>query len=306
MNKLTAGIFAGILTIVTVNAADAAITSKAYVDGKFATQESLAATNTNVTNLTKTVGDNKTAADEAIAELKETVDGLTGDGTGSVADQIADALGNIPEGSDVATELGKKQDKSTAAYSMGTADGKWKALETAELGALQSGITTAGVAQITTNKNDIATNAAAIEKNADDIAAMDTAYKAADTAINAKIGNLPDGTTSVVQMITNVQTAAADGVDEKLKDYSTTAEMNTELAKKQDTLVSTGENANVKVVGEGNVITGISAANGVVTATTGDMFPAVPATQKGEDGTLVLTAKVVDGSVTYAWEDITR
>ncbi|MCM1294642.1 MAG: hypothetical protein NC311_03710 [Muribaculaceae bacterium] len=303
MNKLTAGIFAGILTIVGVNAADAAITSKAYVDGLIEGVEANVATNTtDITNLTKTVAGNKTAAEDSIKELKETVDGLAGDGTGSVAEQIAGALGEIPEGSTVSVELGKKQDKSTADYMMGTAAGDWKALTDVEKGALQSGITATGVAQIMTNKNDIATNAAAIEANADAISAMDTAYKAADAAIDTKIGTLPEGTTSVVQMITNVQSNAADSVDEKLDKYSTTEQMNTALDGKQDTLGAT----NVATAGTGNAVVSVSAADGKVTATLGTVMPAVPADQTLTDGTLVLTAKIVDGTTTYGWESIER
>ena len=127
MKKLTAGIFAGILTIVTVNAADAAIATSGYVTEKVgavdtkvgtlddlntSTKEStvaaINAVNTavgtnksditqlktdvsgnkeNITILTTTVGEHATS----ISGLQKTVNNLT-NGDGSVASQIADAL----------------------------------------------------------------------------------------------------------------------------------------------------------------------------------------------------------------------
>lgn len=301
MKKLTAGIFAGILTIVTVNAADAAIASKAYVDQKDT------ANATAITNLTTTVEGHTTS----ITSLQTAVDNLSGDGTGSVADQIADALGNIPEGSTVQaelakkadktaledvtkdggtidtkisaaqttlnTEIAKKQDKSTADYAMGTAAGGWKALTDAEKGVLQSGITSGDVAQITTNKNDI-------------------------SGINTKIGTLPEGETDVVTMIQKVETAAGSDLTDKLgEDFPADSTVKAELDKKQNLLDGT----NVTTTGTGNAIVDITAADGVVTATKGAVIPAV--TKTGETGTYVLTATVTESGVTnYMWESIKR
>lgn len=266
MRKLTAGIFAGILTIVTVNAADAAIASKAYVDQKDAVNA------TAITNLTTTVSGHTTS----IEQLQTTVDGLAGDGAGSVADQIADALGEIPEGSTVAAELDKKQNKSTADYTMGTAAGGWKALTDAEKGALQSGITSGDVAQITANKNDI-------------------------SGINTKIGTVPADKT-VVGLIDEAKNAAAGDVDSKLGDLgegnTTVADA---LAEKQNLL----NNTNVTTTGNGNAIVNITAADGVVTATRGAVIPEVTTT--GQTGTYVLTATVTESGVTnYMWESIER
>lgn len=301
MKKLTAGIFAGILTIVTVNAADAAIASKAYVDQKDAVNA------TAITNLTTTVEGHTTS----ITSLQTAVDNLSGDGTGSVADQIADALGkDFPADSTVQaelakkadktaledvtkdggtidtkisaaqttlnTEIAKKQDKSTADYAMGTQAGGWKALTADELGALQSGITSAGVTQITTNKTDIA-------------------------GINTKIGTVAEGKT-VVGLIDEAKNAAAGDVDTKLGDLgegnNTVADA---LAKKQNMLNGT----NVKETGNGNAIVSITAADGVVTATKGAVIPEV--TKTGQTGTYVLTATVTESGVTnYMWESIER
>lgn len=266
MKKLTAGIFAGILTIVTVNAADAAITSKAYVD------ELVGANTTEINTLKGTVAGHTTD----IAGLKETVENLSGDGTGSVADQIAGALGGLGDDTTVKAELDKKQNKSTAAYSMGNAEGGWTALTTAEQGALTSGITSDDVTQITTNKTDIAT-------------------------INNKIGEVADGKT-VVDLIDEAKTAAAGDVDDKLGNLGdgndTVADA---LAEKQDVLGA----ANVTTTGSGNVVSAVTAENGVVTVTKTAVIPEVTTT--GQAGTYVLTATVTESGVTnYMWESITR
>ncbi|MBQ8294009.1 MAG: hypothetical protein IJX89_01310 [Alphaproteobacteria bacterium] len=65
MKKLTAGIFTVLLGAVSVNAADAAVASKGYVDGK------VGANTTLITDLTKTVSDNRSAADATATALTE-------------------------------------------------------------------------------------------------------------------------------------------------------------------------------------------------------------------------------------------
>ena len=127
-----------------------------------------------------------------IDSLKTQVDTLTGDGEGSIAKSIADAITeHTAEADDT------YQAKSTAAYSMGNATGGWTALTAAEQAALTSGITAEKVASydalagdegtiagmqatidgLDTDINDeenglktiVAENAAAIEDNADAI-----------------------------------------------------------------------------------------------------------------------------------------
>lgn len=306
MKKLTAGIFAGILTIVTVNAADAAITSKAYVDNLNTATNALVAQNkTDITNLTKTVGDNKSAADTAINNLTGIVGATANDGLrkdvadlqasvgegGSVADQIADALGNSIGGegqpADVSAALELKADKTALAVT----DGKVKANEDA-ISAINN--ETTGILVTSKAYTDALKNGA-VQANTEAIDALETATTGLTAAKVTQITTNQDAITKL-----NANATTEGSVDYKIK--AATDTINTNLEGKQDTL----NNTNVTTTGTGNVITGISATNGVVTATTGDMFPAVPATQKGEDGTLVLTAKVVDGAVTYAWEDIQR
>ena len=80
----------------------------------------------------------------------------------------------------------------------------------------------------------LAATKAIADKNKTDIAAMDTAYKAADTAINDKIGTVATGKT-VVQMIEDAKTSAT---------YDDAA-VKADIKKKQDKLVASGENANI-------------------------------------------------------------
>lgn len=291
MKKLTAGIFAGILTIVTVNAADAAIASKAYVDAQDKVNT------TAITNLTATVEGHTTS----IGSLQEAVNNLSGDGTGSVADQIAGALGDIPEGSTVQAELEKKANKAD----LGT-----MASKNADDYSTTAQMNTALANKLDTSKATVAADANYIKSGdgvATNLGLLDTQVKGnADniSGINTKIGTLPEGETSVVTMIQKVETAAGTNVDEKLGDLgegnNTVADA---LAKKQNLLDAT----NVIKDGDGNVVTAVSATNGVVTATMGSMMPAVPASAKGETGTYVLTATVTESGVTnYMWESIER
>lgn len=289
MKKLTAGIFAGILTIVTVNAADAAIASKAYVDQKDA------ANATAITNLTQTVGGHTTS----ITELKTTVEGLT-TGDNSVAGQIADALGeDFPADSTVQAELEKKANKAD----LGT-----MASKNADDYSTTAQMNTALANKLDTSKATVAADANYIKSGdgvATNLGLLDTQVKGnADniSGINTKIGTLPEGETSVVTMIQKVETAAGTNVDEKLGDLGegndTVADA---LAKKQNMLNGT----NVKETGNGNAIVSITAADGVVTATKGAVIPEVTTT--GQTGTYVLTATVTESGVTnYMWESIER
>ena len=81
----------------------------------------------------------------------------------------------------------------------------------------------------------LAATKAIADKNKTDIASMDTAYKAADTAINDKIGTVATGKT-VVQMIEDAKTFAT---------YDDAA-VKADIKKKQDKLVASGENANIE------------------------------------------------------------
>lgn len=60
-----------------------------------------------------------------------------------------------PSAAAVHTAVNAKQDKSTADYQVGTADGTWQTLTPAEQAALQSGVTTSTVSQVTSNTNEL-------------------------------------------------------------------------------------------------------------------------------------------------------
>ena len=290
MKKLTAGIFAGILTIVTVNAADAAIASKAYVDAQDKVNT------TAITNLTTTVEGHTTS----ISELETKVEGLSGDGTGSVADQIADALGeDFPADSTVQAELEKKANKAD----LGT-----MASKNADDYSTTAQMNTALANKLDTSKATVAADANYIKSGdgvATNLGLLDTQVKGnADSisGINTKIGTLPEGETSVVTMIQKVETAAGSDLTDKLGEgFPADSTVKAELDKKQNLL----NNTNVTTTGNGNAIVSITAADGVVTATKGAVIPEV--TKTGQTGTYVLTATVTESGVTnYMWESIER
>lgn len=297
MKKLTAGIFAGILTIVGVNAAHADIASKAYVDKNFATKAALETTDTNVAGLTEKVGDATGGLVKDVADLQKDIDSLTG-GSGSVANQIADALGDIKDGDGetitVKAALDTKQDKSTSDFMVGMSDGKWQALDADQQAALNSKITTSLVGKITTNESAIE----AINNETNGILATSKAYTDAlkngavkdntdaISAMNTKIGTLPEGATDVVSMIEAVETAATDGVDEKLGDgFDKDNTVADALAGKAD--------VNSEVAGS------------MITTNAAGQIVALNPTES-QAGTYVLTATVADGKATYYWENITR
>ncbi len=170
MKKLTAGIFAGILTIVTVNAADASIASKAYVDQKDTANKALIDANTtNITNLQTTVGDADNGLVKDVAALKTSV------GTGgSVADQIAGALEDYTTTTDMNTELDKKADKATTLAGYGITDAYTKTEMDTKIGTLPEGVTS--VTQLITNTTGAESQLSKdVAQNKTDIAAINNA-----------------------------------------------------------------------------------------------------------------------------------
>ena len=98
----------------------------------------------------------------------------------------------------------------------------------------------------------LAATKAIADQNKTDIASMDAAYKAADTAINSKIGTVATGKT-VVQMIEDAKTSAT---------YDDAA-VKADIKKKQDKLVASGENANI--AGSDGVSVTIDSTSGKIT-----------------------------------------
>lgn len=127
---------------------------------------------------------------------------LTGgaDTTGSVANSIANALKDYTTTANMNTALEAKADKTTVATDLAKKQDKLTAGTNIEIG-------TDGTISSTYTYDDAAVKAD-ITKNANAISAMDTAYKAADTAINNKIGTVAEGKT-VVEMIDDAKNAAS-------------------------------------------------------------------------------------------------
>lgn len=146
------------------------------------------ATDTGLADLQKTVGEHTT-----------TLGTLTGDGDGSIAKSIADALKDYTTTANMNTALEAKADKATVATDLAKKQDKLTAGTNIEIG-------TDGTISSTYTYDDAGVKAD-ITKNANAISAMDTAYKAADTAINTKIGTVPEGK-NVVTMIEEAKTSA--------------------------------------------------------------------------------------------------
>ena len=101
MKKLTAGIFSILLGMVAVNSADAFVASKGYVD------EKVGANATSIETLTRTVADNKAAAENLLKSYKETNDAAVK----ANADAIAENKGLIQSN---ATAIGSNTDAIAA------------------------------------------------------------------------------------------------------------------------------------------------------------------------------------------------
>ena len=240
MKKLTTGIFTVLLGLVAVDAS-AAITSKAYVDEKVgAVEGSVTQLTTTVNEFkedidntiinqikeelesdtsdiakalaekasasdVKDLTDRVDAAEKDIEDLQadvETLQGLTGNGEGSVTNQITNALEAYSTKTEVETKISaavedmETQTHAAATYATKTQvdgiDAAYKAADTeinAKIGTVAEGKT---VVEMITDaaagaKYDDTTVTADIKKNADAIAAMDTAYKAADASLTTAV-----------------------------------------------------------------------------------------------------------------------
>lgn len=88
MKKLTAGIFTVLMGLVTVNAAEAAVASKGYVD------EKVGGATTAVETLQQTVAANKLAAEKLVSDYKTENDAKVNANTAAIAENAADILAN--------------------------------------------------------------------------------------------------------------------------------------------------------------------------------------------------------------------
>lgn len=283
MKKITAGIFASILGLTAMGAADAAVTSKQYVDnaieaaktavtesiaGDYATTEALAA-ETNA----RTQADN--GLQQSISDVADDVllkqDKLQGamivkEGTGNVVSEITAANGVITY-------------QTTA---VATSEG---------LGDLQ--------ARVSTIEGDYVTES---ELDASELATKN-AYEAADTEIRGLIS----GNTSEINTIKGEQTTQNQAIQAlQSANYITGDALNGYATEQWVTNKDYATKAEAKGYADAKD-TAITAAQ-----TTADEAAAAAAaaakisTQKGNDGVYVLTATVAGDSTTYKWEVITR
>lgn len=251
-------------------------------DGKIKYTTESVATSAELGNLQTTVAGHTTALDKLNG---------TAATEGSVAKSIADALTDYTTTANMNTELAKKADKTTVADDLAKKQDKLTAGTNITIG-------TDGTISSTYTYDDAGVKAD-ITKNANAISAMDTAYKAADTAINNKIGTVAEGKT-VVEMIDDAKNAASG---------DTTA-----LTGRVETIEKTGITAEKVAQIETNK-TGVADNKAAVAAVTKDL--ADNYTKTADLGTLAKAAPgacaeptkkcalVFDGTA-YTWEVIER
>ena len=256
-------------------------------DGKIKYTTESVATSAELGNLRTTVGEHTTALDKLN-------DGA--DVTGSVANSIANALKDYTTTANMNTALEAKADKATVATDLAKKQDKLTAGTNIEIG-------TDGTISSTYTYDDAGVKAD-ITKNANAISAMDTAYKAADTAINTKIGTVPEGK-NVVTMIEEAKTSATYD-DTALKGRVDTIE-------KSDVMTSGATKAKIDAIATNT--TGVAENKTAVAAVTKDL--ADNYTKTADLGTLAKAAPgacaeptkkcalVFDGTK-YTWEVIER
>ncbi len=190
-------------------ASDTFATKTALSDGLAGKQNTLkAGTNIEIKE-DGTIGTVGIATTEGLEALETTVAGHTtalgtlnggADTTGSVANSIANALKDYTTTANMNTALDAKADKTAVAEDLAKKQDKLTAGTNITIG-------TDGTISSTYAYDDSGVKAD-VAKNAKAISDMDTAYKAADAAINEKIGNVTEGKT-VAEMIADAKSAAS-------------------------------------------------------------------------------------------------
>ncbi len=325
MKKLTAGIFATILGLTAMGAADAAVTSKGYVDTAVATAKAAAiadaakyidadeleasqtAQNTTIaeTYVDKTsYGTDKSALEQSIAGVKATADAAAPQATTYTKDQVDAAIAAV----DGATAIeGLQQSIDDINIAQGVQDGKISALETASA-------THATKDELTTAQNTLQGNIDAVSAVADAAAPQATTYNK----------------TEVDGLISGVTNDSAKYIDADELEASQTAQ-NTTIA---ETYVDKTSYGTDKSALEGSIADVKATADAAATQTAlqeeataraeadADLQEAIEAVEGGvEDitgaadntttGKYALTKIVTDNgdgtsSVSYGWELIDR
>lgn len=242
-------------------------------DGKIKYTTEAVATSAELGDLQTTVADHTTKLGT-----------LTGgaDTTGSVANSIANALKDYTTTANMNTALEAKADKATVADDLAKKQDKLTAGTNITIG-------TDGTISSTYTYDDAGVKAD-ITKNANAISAMDTAYKAADTAINEKIGTVAEGKT-VVKMIEEAQTSAT---------YDDTA-----LKGRVDTIEkSAAYTSGITAAGVAQIETNKTAVEKVAAdvASLGSLAKAAP----GECASSTKKCALVFDGTNYTWEVIER
>lgn len=281
-DTLTAGTGIKIDTATNTISTDGIATNDALVEleGKVAT---------NTTNISA----NKTALD--------TLNG-TAETTGSVANQIAAAITTETERADGAYDA--KGAAATAEQNAKTyADGLAGNYATADQGKTADD-TAAAVNNATTG---LATKASTTYVN-EELAKKQNTLKQGSNITIAE-----DGTISATYeyddtgLAGRVTTLEGTGVTKEKIDAIATNTANItknaeDIAKKQNTLTA----ADVTVSGDGNVITGITAADGKITATMGTTLGALATAAPGECSEATKFCALTFNGTTYKWEVIER
>lgn len=237
MKKLTAGIFTVLLGVVAANSADAALTSKAYVDAQVGAKVSTTDFNQFKTENTTAIAEAKKAGTDANAAL-ETYKTENNAAVAKKADQTA-----------METALGKKQDTLTAGTGIEidktTNTISTKGIATSDALTTLEGKVTANTGDITTLKGE---GEGSVKKSiADAIAAevtrSDGAYDVkgaagtAETNAKAYADGLAKNYATAAQGKTADDTAAAvNNATTGLATKASTTYVNEELEKKQNTL----------------------------------------------------------------------
>lgn len=290
MKKLTAGIFTVLMGLVTVNAAEAAVASKGYVD------EMVGGATADITALTQTVADNKAAAEKLVSDYKAENDAKVLANTNAIAENAADIAANtalIGDNADAiaANTTAINEEKSAREAADTALDGRLDTAET-NITTLQGDV----AALSGDGENSVATQIAnavteakgytdaevaeladgQVKTNTDAIAAMDAAYKAADT-----------------QTLTDAK-AYADQEDAKIEStIGTVAE--------GKTVVGMIAEAQTAATYDDTEVRGLISDNAEAIAT-----KLTDTTTISADGKYVLTAVTVGDDTTYAWELIER
>ena len=320
MKKLTAGIFATLLTVVSVGAAHAEIASKGYVDQQVGTVTTALGNKADKTEL------GKYATTEALTS------GLEGklDAEGTAAKATADASGNVITTTYATkTELGAKANTADLG-ALATKD----TVSAAEIDAdavttekiLDANVTKAKLAsdvQTSLGKADSALQQAALAdyaKTADVASTYETKENAAstyETKANAS-ATYETKTNASATYETKTNAAATYATKEEIAGMATDAN----LALKQDKTDNSLATTNKTVVGAINEVkTTADGANTAAAAAQADATQALEdaaaaqttadaaipkVNAEGSDGKYVLTATAANGVATYKWELIER